>query len=69
MDALRGQDPSERTERWHFELSYKRLERGRFVFDWNSLARQTDYTALKMLLEGIEPRRIRKRYRHPSGTQ
>jgi transposase len=56
-------------DRTGFCIWAKRLERGRFVFDWNSLARQTDYTALKMLLEGIEPRRIRKRYRHPSGTQ
>ena len=43
----------------------KRLEQGRLVFDWSTLARCTDYTGLKLLLEGIEPGRIRKRYRHP----
>jgi hypothetical protein len=28
-----------------------------------------DFTALKMLLEGIEPVRVRKRYRLPRGLQ
>lgn len=56
-------------DRTGFCVWAKRLERGRFVFDWNKLVGQTDYTGLKMLLEGIEPRRIRKRYQHRSGAQ
>lgn len=41
----------------------KRLERGRFIADWESVrAQEMDWTALKLLLEGIEPRRMRKRF-------
>lgn len=40
-----------------------RLESGRLVGDWRAVrTRQTDWTGLKMLLEGIEPKRVRKRY-------
>lgn len=43
----------------------KRLEAGRFVADWSRAStREIDCTQLKMLLEGIEPRRCTKRYRH-----
>jgi len=47
----------------------KRLEAGRFVSDWSKVStRQMDWTGLKLLLEGIEPKSVRKRYRHsPSG--
>ncbi len=42
----------------------KRLEAGRFIPDWSKAsARETDWTGLRLLLEGIEPGRIRKRYR------
>ena len=41
----------------------KRLEQGRLIGDWDSVAtREMDWTGLKLLLEGIEPRRVRKRY-------
>lgn len=42
----------------------KRLEAGRFISNWQSVrTRQMDWTGLKLLLEGIEPARQRKRYR------
>ena len=48
----------------------KRLEAGRFISDWSRVCtRQMDFTALKMLLEGIEPARVRKRYRLPQARQ
>lgn len=44
----------------------KRLETGRLVSDWKAVrTREMDWTGLKLLLEGIEPKRVRKRYRHP----
>lgn len=46
----------------------KRLEAGRFIADWSKArTREIDCTGLKMLLEGIEPRRCLKRYRHDIG--
>lgn len=43
----------------------KRLEAGRFIGDWSKVhTHQIDCTRLKLLLEGIEPRRHLKRYRH-----
>ena len=43
----------------------KRLECGRFISDWRRVHTQKmNWTALKLLLEGIEPGRQRKRYRH-----
>ena len=43
----------------------KRLEAGRFIGDWSrAVTREIDCTQLKMLLEGIEPRRCAKRYGH-----
>jgi transposase len=45
----------------------KRLEKGRLIADWCDVAtRETDWTSLKLLLEGIEPKRVRKRYEMPS---
>lgn len=42
----------------------KRLEAGRFIGDWRGLThREMDCTGLKLLLEGIEIKRQRKRYR------
>lgn len=43
----------------------KRLEAGRFISDWRNVrTREMNWTELKLLLEGIEPGRQRKRYRH-----
>ena len=43
----------------------KRLESGRFIGDWSrARTHEIDCTQLKLLLEGIEPGRLRKRYRH-----
>jgi hypothetical protein len=43
----------------------KRLESGRFISDWSrARTHEIDCTRLKLLLEGIEPARWRKRYRH-----
>lgn len=42
----------------------KRLEQGNFVSNWSETkAREMDYTQLKMLLEGIEKGRQRKRFK------
>ncbi len=47
----------------------KRLEEGRFVSDWGRVStRQMDWTGLKLLLEGIEPKVIKKRYKHCTST-
>jgi transposase len=41
-----------------------RLEQGRLVRDWHAVrTREMDWTGLKLLLEGIEVKRMRKRYR------
>jgi transposase len=43
----------------------KRLEAGCFITDWSKArTHEIDCTQLKLLLEGIEPRRYLKRYRH-----
>lgn len=43
----------------------KRLEAGVFIGDWQRVQTQEiDCTRLKLLLEGIEPKRFMKRYRH-----
>lgn len=43
----------------------KRLEQGRLPSDWNTTgAREMDWTGLKLLLEGIEPKRMRQRYKN-----
>jgi transposase len=43
----------------------KRLEAGRFISDWRNVrTHEMNWTELKLLLEGIEPGRQRKRYRH-----
>jgi transposase len=48
----------------------KRLEAGRFISDWRAVqTRQMDFTGLKLLLEGIEPARYRKRYRLKAAEQ
>lgn len=43
----------------------KRLEQGRLLSDWNTvITREMDWTGLKLLLEGIEPKRVRRRYKN-----
>lgn len=44
----------------------KRLEQGRLVSNWGDVKScEMDWTGLKLLLEGIEPRQVRKRYKKP----
>jgi transposase len=51
-------------DRSGFCIWAKRLEAGRFVADWSQVrTREMDWTTLKLLLEGIEPGKWRKRYR------
>lgn len=46
----------------------KRLEQGQLIQNWQNVANQEmDFTALKLLLEGIEPKRVHKRYQRPPG--
>jgi transposase len=53
-------------DRTGFCLWAKRLEAGRFLSDWRQVAtKEIDWTGLKLLLEGIEAKVVRKRYRHP----
>ena len=48
----------------------KRLEAGRFISDWRVVrSRELDWTGLKLMLEGIEVGRRRKRYRHLDRAQ
>jgi len=43
----------------------KRLEQGRLLSDWSTVStREMDWTRLKLLLEGIEPKRVRRRYKY-----
>lgn len=52
-------------DRSGFCIWAKRLEAGRFVSDWSSVRTcEIDWTGLKLLLEGIEVGRRRKRYQH-----
>ena len=45
----------------------KRLEQGRLLTNWEAVStREMDWTGLKLLLEGIEPKRKRLRYEKPS---
>jgi transposase len=44
----------------------KRLEAGRFITDWSAVrTREMDWTGLKLLLEGLEGKQVRKRYALP----
>ena len=57
-------------DRSGFCIWAKRLEAGRFVGDWSQVrTREMDWTGLKLLLEGIEPGKQRKRYRLPESRQ
>ena len=45
----------------------KRLEQGRLVSNWANVAScEMDWMGLKLLLEGIEPKQVRKRYKKPA---
>lgn len=56
-------------DRSGFCIWAKRLEAGRFLSDWAKVAtREMDWTGLKLLLEGIEPKVLRKRFRHPAAA-
>lgn len=56
-------------DRTGFCVWAKRLEAGRFLSDWSTVQRRTmDWTALKLLIEGIEPGRQRKRWKAQSGS-
>jgi transposase len=45
----------------------KRLESGKFISDWRTVrTREMDWTGLKLLLEGLEGKRVRKRFSLPS---
>jgi IS66 Orf2 like protein. len=50
-------------DRSGFCLWSKRLEQGRFLSGWDRVTTQEmDWTGLKLLLEGVEPKRFRKRF-------
>lgn len=57
-------------DRSGFCIWAKKLEAGCFVSDWSQVhTHEMDWTALKLMLEGIEPGRLRKRYRLPKSPQ
>ena len=44
----------------------KRLESGKFIGDWSAVrTREMDWTGLKLLIEGLEGKRVRKRFMLP----
>jgi len=48
----------------------KRLEAGRFVSNWSAVrSAEMDWTALKLLLEGMQGTRVAKRYALPTLTR
>jgi len=57
-------------DRSGFCIWAKRLEAGCFISDWSTVrSHEMDWTGLKLLLEGIEPRRVRKRFSLPLCTK
>ncbi|OYV74306.1 MAG: hypothetical protein B7Z70_12135 [Acidithiobacillus ferrivorans] len=57
-------------DRTGFCLWAKRLEQGRFLSDWQKVTpREMDWTGLKLMLEGIEPGHLRKRYKMAKNAQ
>jgi len=45
----------------------KRLERGRLLSNWDAVStREMDWSGLKLLLEGIEPKQVRRRCQKPA---
>ena len=56
-------------DRTGFCVWAKRLERGRFLSDWRKVTtREMDWTGLKLLLEGIEAKVVKKRYKYSCGA-
>jgi transposase len=54
-------------DRSGFCIWSKRLETGKFVSDWRAVrTHEMDWTGLKLLLEGMEGKRVRKRFALPS---
>ena len=54
-------------DRSGFCIWSKRLEQGNFISNWkNERDREMDYTQLKLLLEGIEKKSQKKRYKRIS---
>lgn len=52
-------------DRSGFCIWAKRLEQGRFLSDWRRVeTMEMDWTGLKLLLEGIEAKVVRKRYQY-----
>lgn len=52
-------------DRTGFCVWAKRLEQGRFLSDWQKVrTREMDWTGLKLLLEGIEAKFVKKRYKY-----
>ena len=56
-------------DRTGFCVWAKRLEQGRFLSDWRKVTtREMDWTGLKLLLEGIEAKVVKKRYKYSCGA-
>ena len=54
-------------DRSGFCIWSKRLETGRFIGNWSRIhTHEMDWTGLKLLLEGLEGKRVRKRFSLPS---
>ena len=54
-------------DRSGFCIWSKRLEAGRFIANWSAVrGRQMDWTGLKLLIEGMEAKRIARRYSLPA---
>ena len=52
-------------DRSGFCIWSKFLEQGNFISNWeHEKGREMDYTQLKLMLEGIEKKRQKKRYKH-----
>lgn len=50
-------------DRSGFCIWSKRLESGKFIGDWSAVrTREMDWTGLKLLIEGLEGKRVRKRF-------
>jgi transposase len=57
-------------DRSGFCIWAKRLEAGRFISDWSQVrTQQMDWTGLKLLIEGMEARQVRKRYSLPAAMK
>lgn len=56
-------------DRSGFCIGAKRLEQGRFLSNWaNARTQEMDWTGLKLLLEGIEAKVVKRRYKTPTSV-